>query len=213
MRVVLADDHAMILDGIRSALTAEGGFEVVGATSRGEEVLPLVGRTDPEAVVLDLRMPGMDGLTCLRRLSDRFPAVAVVICSANDDPDQIEAAFRGGARGYVLKSIRAVDFGSAIRQAVEGTACHPAGLPETSDETAAQAAGLTERETEILAAVASGLSNKAIAAELWVTPQTVKFHLTKIYRKLELNNRTEATRWAIANGLDRVRPSDRETPA
>jgi len=203
MRIVIADDHGIVLEGARAALEAEGSFEVVGTTRRGEEVLPLVGRTAPEAVLLDLRMPGMDGLTCLQRLRERFPDIGVVICSVSNDPDQIQAAFKRGACGFVLKSIDPIDLGSAIRQAVEGTAYHAFGLPAIEEDTAARTAGLTDRELEILEAVAQGLSNKAIAAELWVTVQTVKFHLTSLYRKLGVENRTEAARWALAKGLAR----------
>lgn len=203
MRVVIADDHGVVLEGVRASLEADGGFEIVGTTRRGEEVLPLVGRTDPEAVLLDLRMPGMDGLTCLQRIRERFPDIGVVICSVSTDPDQIQAAFKGGACGFVLKSIDPIDLGSAVRQAVEGTAYHAFGLPAIEEDTAARTVGLTDRELEILKAVAQGLSNKAIAAELWVTVQTVKFHLTGLYRKLGVDNRTEAARWALGKGLVR----------
>jgi DNA-binding NarL/FixJ family response regulator len=201
MKVVIADDHALMLAGMRQALEADVGFEVVGEARSGSEVLPLVARLSPDVVVLDLRMPGVDGLGCLQRIREHFPGVKVVICSMSSDPDQIQAAFKRGAAGYILKTINPIDLGSAIRQAVEGTAYHALGLPAMDEETVARAAGLTDREFEIVKAVARGLSNKAIANELWVTVQTVKFHLTSIYRKLRVNNRTEAARWALRKGL------------
>jgi DNA-binding NarL/FixJ family response regulator len=191
-----------MLDGIRTALQLDGGFEIVGEARTGAEVLPLVGRTDPDVVLLDMRMPGIDGLGCLQRIRAAYPAVKVVICSISTDIDQIQAAFKRGASGYVVKTIVPGDLGPAIRQAVDGTAYHALGLPAISEETAARTAGLSDREAEVLKAVASGLSNKAIAAELWVTAQTVKFHLTSIYRKLGISNRTEAARWALSKGLD-----------
>jgi DNA-binding NarL/FixJ family response regulator len=117
------------------------------------------------------------------------------------EPEQIQAAFKRGACGYVLKSIDANDLTSAIRQAVDGTAYHAFGLPALDEDTSARLAGLTEREIEIVKAVARGLSSQAIGKELWVTEQTVKFHLTNIYRKLNVSNRTEAARWAFSQGF------------
>jgi DNA-binding NarL/FixJ family response regulator len=190
-----------MLAGARRALELDGGFEVVGEARTGSQVLPLVGRTAPDAVLLDLRMPGVDGLGCLQRIREEHPDVKVVMCSMSADPDQIQGAFKRGACGYVLKTINPIDLGSAIRQAVEGTAYHALGLPAMDEETVARSAGLTEREVEIVKAVSRGLSNKAIAAELWITVQTVKFHLTSIYRKLGISNRTEAANWALRTGL------------
>jgi DNA-binding NarL/FixJ family response regulator len=201
VRILLADDHGLMLAGARRALELDGGFEVVGEARTGSQVLPLVGRTEPDAVLLDLRMPGVDGLGCLQRIREEHPDVKVVMCSVSADPDQIQGAFKRGACGYVLKTINPIDLGSAIRQAVEGTAYHALGLPAMDEETVARSAGLTEREVEIVKAVSRGLSNKAIAAELWITVQTVKFHLTSIYRKLGISNRTEAANWALSKGL------------
>jgi DNA-binding NarL/FixJ family response regulator len=201
MKIVLADDHGLMLAGARAALELEDGFEIVGEARTGSEVLPLVGRTTPDVVLLDLRMPGMDGHDCLQRIRDRHPEVKVVICSMSSDPDQIQSAFMRGACGYVLKTIDPIDLGSAIRQAVNGTAFHALGLPAMDSEAVARTAGLTEREFEVVHAVSRGLSNQAIAKELWVTVQTVKFHLTSIYRKLGVSNRTQAAGWALGKGL------------
>jgi DNA-binding NarL/FixJ family response regulator len=201
MRIVLADDHGLMLAGARFTLEADG-FDVVGEAHSGPQVLPLVARTNPEVVLLDLRMPGIDGLECLSRIRDRHPDVKVVMCSMSNDADQIQGAFRRGACGYILKTIDPIDLGSAIRQAVYGTAFHALGLPAMNEESAANAAGLTDREVEILKAISSGRSNKAVAAELWVTVQTVKFHLTSIFRKLGVSNRTEAADWAHEKGLN-----------
>ena len=131
----------------------------------------------------------------------RYPAVIVVVLSAFANPEQIQAALARGASGYIVKSINPLDLPSAIRQAVEGTVYHALGMPEVSEVAMARAAGLTERELTIIKSVARGLSNQAIGKELWVTEQTVKFHLTNIYRKLGVANRTEAARWAYAKGF------------
>ncbi len=146
-------------------------------------------------------MPKMDGLACLSLLRKRFPKVKAVVLSVFSDPEHIQAALKSGACGYIVKSIDPRDLASALRQAMEGTVFHALGMPEGDGQQAARGAGLTEREIVILQAVARGLSNRAIGRELWVTEQTVKFHLTNIYRKLDVSNRTEAARCAYRLGL------------
>jgi DNA-binding NarL/FixJ family response regulator len=202
MRVLIADDHPLILAGIKHALEEADGFDVVAETNNGSQVLPLVSQTKPDLALLDMRMPGMDGLTCLDRIRARHPEVKVVILSVSTDPDVIQDVLNRGASAYIVKSVNPVDVPSALRQALEGSVFNAIGLPEKQvADDAAKAAGLTERETSILKALARGLSNDAIGKELWVAEQTVKFHLTNIYRKLGVSNRTEATRYAYEHGL------------
>jgi DNA-binding NarL/FixJ family response regulator len=202
VRILLADDHGLMLAGARHALVADGGFDVVGEAGTGPEVLPLVKQVAPDVVLLDLRMPGIDGLGCLQRIRSAYPNVKVVMCSMSSDLDHIEGAFKRGACGYILKAIEPRDLGSAIRQAIEGTAYHAFGLPAMDADTGGRTAGLSDRELEVVKLVSRGLSNKAIAEDLWVTVQTVKFHLTSIYRKLGISNRTEAASWAHRKGLN-----------
>jgi DNA-binding NarL/FixJ family response regulator len=202
MRVLIADDHPLILAGIKRALESADGFEVVAEANSGSQVLPLISQTDPDLALLDLRMPEMDGLTCLDRIRKQHPKVKVVILSVSTDPEVVQTVLNHGAAAYVVKSVNPIDLSSALRQALEGTVFSAVGLPEkTAQEDAVKAAGLTERETTILKALARGLSNEAIGKELWVAEQTVKFHLTNIYRKLEVSNRTEAARYAYEHGL------------
>jgi DNA-binding NarL/FixJ family response regulator len=201
MKLLIADDHPLVVEGVRQVLEREPAFEIVGSASSGSEVLPLIGRLNPDVVLLDLRMPGIDGFGCLDRIRANHPKVKVVVLSMLGDPEQIQTAFKRGACGFVIKNIDPSDLASAIRQAVEGTAYHAQGLPGLNDNSVARAAGLTEREVTIMKAVALGLSNQAIGKELWVTEQTVKFHLTNVYRKIGVTNRTEAARWAFAHGL------------
>jgi DNA-binding NarL/FixJ family response regulator len=201
LRVVIADDHRLILDGIKRALEEDGGFDVVGEANTGERVLPVVARTNPDLVVLDLRMPGMDGLNCLDQIRKRHPVVKVVVLSVSTDEKLIENVLKRGASAYIVKSVNPVDLPGALRQAVEGTVFSAIGLPDTTTAGAAKAAGLTDRETVILGALARGLSNEQIGKELWVAEQTVKFHLTNVYRKLGVANRTEAARYAYQQGL------------
>ena len=202
MRVLIADDHPLILAGIKQALEADRGFEVVAETQVGSQVLPLVSQTRPDLALLDMRMPEMDGLTCLDRIREQHPKVKVVILSVSTDPELIQNVLNRGASAYIVKSVNLQDLPSALRQALEGTVYSAVGLPEkVVEDEAAKAVGLTERETTILKALARGLSNEAIGKELWVAEQTVKFHLTNIYRKLEVSNRTEAARYAYEHGL------------
>lgn len=200
MRVVIADDHRLVLDGIKRALEADGGFEIVGETQSGTQVLPLVSRTSPDLVLLDVRMPHMDGLACLDEIKRRHSAVKVVMLSASSNPELVDAALRRGASAYVIKTVNPDDLPATLRQALEGNV-HTAIGGDTDDRPTAKALGLTERELTILGALARGLSNDEIAKEFWVAPQTVKFHLTNIYRKLGVKNRTEATRIAYQHGL------------
>jgi DNA-binding NarL/FixJ family response regulator len=201
-RVLIADDHPLILAGIKRALEESDGFEVVAEARVGSQVLPLVSQTKPDLALLDLRMPEMDGLTCLDRIRKEHPQVKVVILSVSTDPEVVQTVLNHGASAYVVKSVNPIDLSSALRQALDGTVFSAVGLPEkTAQDDAVKAAGLTERETTILKALARGLSNEAIGKELWVAQQTVKFHLTNIYRKLDVKNRTEAARYAYEHGL------------
>jgi DNA-binding NarL/FixJ family response regulator len=200
-KVLIADDHPLMATGIRRVLEEAGEFEIVGEAHLGNEVLPLVARTEPDVVLLDLHITGIDPLGLLERLRVRFPAVKVVTLSTSSNPERIQAALARGASGYIVKTIQPRDLAAAIRQAIHGTVYHAIGMPEMSETAVAKTAGLTERELTIVKAVARGLSNQAIAKELWVTEQTVKFHLTNIYRKLGTANRTEAARWAYEHGL------------
>lgn len=200
-KVLVVDDHPLMVEGIRRALETCDDFEVVGEAHNGTQVLPMIRNTSPDIVLLDLRLPGMDGLTCMARIKQQYPEVKVAVMSVFFDREHIDAALQRGACSYIVKSINPADLPSALRQAVEGTVFHALGLPSDDEGSPARTAGLTERETAILSGVARGLSNQAIGKELWVTEQTVKFHLTNVYRKLGVANRTEAARYAYQHGL------------
>ena len=199
LKIILADDHRLTLDGVRVVLDAEPDIEVVGEAYSGEEVLPLVRATKPDVVLLDLRMPKLDGLACLDILRKNHPSVKVVMFSANTTPAEIASALKRGARAYILKTVNPLDLAAALRQAVEETVY--SAPPRVDVAKADEQSDLTERERMILAAVTRGLPNKAISKELWVTEQTVKFHLSNIYRKLGVPNRTAAVRYAQDHGL------------
>jgi len=200
LKVLLADDHRLTLAGVRRVLDESGDIVVVGEAYSGSEVLPLVRATEPDLVVLDLQMPKLDGLRCLDLIRRHHPRVKVVIFSATSTPAEIGAALRDGASAYVLKTINPLDLPAVIRQAAEGTVYYSAP-PSATAPTAKDTGDLTDRERTILAAVMRGLSNKAISQEFWVTEQTVKFHLSNVYRKLGVPNRTAAARFAQQHGL------------
>lgn len=203
MRVAIADDHRLMLDGIKRALETAPDIEVVGEAMSGDEMLALLPTIEPDVVILDLRMPNGDGLDTLSRIRQDHPGMKVIILSMFEDSEHIDQALQRGADGYVVKSINPLDLPSTIRQVVEGTV-HLRGVATSATPTEDDAAGpkgvsvdvLTERELSILRLVAEGLSNLDIANRLFVTEQTVKFHLSNIYRKLGVSNRTEATRYA-----------------
>jgi DNA-binding NarL/FixJ family response regulator len=201
LRVLIADDHRLIAEGIKRSLEESGDFEVVAEATTGSQILPLIRRTSPEVVLLDLRMPGVDGLTALEQIKRDHPDVKVVILSASSDQQVIQAALAKGASAYVIKSVNPVDLASTLRQVMEENVFHAVGLPAHGQASSASELGLTAREVSILQALARGLSNQAIGKELFVAEQTVKFHLTNIYRKLEATNRTEAVRLAYQRGI------------
>jgi DNA-binding NarL/FixJ family response regulator len=201
MRVLVADDHRLMLEGVRRALDGVDDIEVVGEAQTGSQVLPMVSRTNPDVVLLDLRMPDMNGLACLEAIKQRHSKVKVVVLSAFSDSDHINGAFQRGATAYIVKTVNPVDLPSALRQAVEATVYQGVHVFSGGEADAGEKIGLTERELAMLKALARGLSNQAISREFWVTEQTVKFHLSNIYRKLGVANRTEAARFAYERGL------------
>jgi DNA-binding NarL/FixJ family response regulator len=200
LRVVLADDHRLVLDAVQRSLEKDEGFQVVATTNSGAEVSDLVARHRPDLVLMDLRMPGVDGLQALDQIRARDKEVKVVMLSASERPEEIQSALSRGADGFILKSVDPVDLPAALRQVHAGTVFRP-GMTGNAPASPAQEAGLTEREVTLVQALSRGLSNKQISQELWITEQTVKFHLRNIFRKLEVTSRTAAARWAHENGV------------
>jgi DNA-binding NarL/FixJ family response regulator len=196
MKILITNDQPLLLAGEREVLSRDGDFEIVGVATTGAELMPLIAAGEPDVILLDLRTPGLEGLASVDRIRAAYPSVAVVILSDAGDPVEIHAAVRHGASGVVLTTIDPRDLGTAIRNAVQKTAFH-AIAPPPVDHAAARKLDLSPRELEVLQAAATGLSNRKIAAKLWVTEPTVKFHLTNVYRKLGVTNRTQATRWLL----------------
>ena len=203
LKVLIADDHPLVLQGIRRTLEESEGIEVVGEARSGEELLALVERRNPDLVLLDLRMPKLDGLDCIAELKRSRPDIKTVALSACEDRVSIDAALLAGASAYMVKSVSPMDIPAVLRQAAAGAVYHAPSLPPSRASEPARPAGpvLTPRESAILGAIASGLTTRAISHELWLSEHTVKFHLTNIYRKLGVSNRSAAVRYAFENDL------------
>lgn len=205
LRVLIADDHPLMLAGIRRALERNQNIEIVGEARSGPEVLDLIERRRPQLVLLDLRMPGMTGTECIGQIRTSWPEIKVVVLSAMEDFVSIDAALTAGASAYVVKSVIPSDIASVLRQAANGSVFGGISVPRAlgaspaADE--AQDPVLTGREQTILTAVAAGKTTAAISEDLWVSEHTVKFHLTNIYRKLGVRNRAAAVRYAIEHRL------------
>ena len=201
LKVLIVDDQRLMLDAIRTVLERDEHIDVVGETESGENVVPLIAQTGPDAVLLDVRMPGIDGLDVLRRIRERYASVAVIMLSGIEEPALVRAALEGGASAFVLKHVHPRDLPAAIRQAVHGSIYRPLGLVAPPRESALEEAGLSKRELSILEALETGASNQEIAKRLFLAEQTVKFHLTNVYRKLGVSTRTEAVHAAYERGL------------
>jgi two-component system response regulator DesR len=197
LKLMIADDHRLMLAAIRRVLSERDDIEIVAEAAAGDQVVPLAVKTRPDVVLLDIGMPGMDGIECVKRLRRRLPDVRILMLTAYGDPATIADAEEAGADGYVLKSVAAVDLAETIREAVGSTRFLLAGFPDfgTGDVE------LTEREKAVLQAACEGLSNRQIGRLLWITDQTVRFHLKNVLRKLGAPNRAEAVRIAHERGL------------
>lgn len=208
IRVLLVDDQTLIRQGIAMLLELEPDLEVVGAVGDGRAAIEAVERLHPEVVLMDIRMPGMDGVTATRELSRRFPEVGVIILTTFDDDEYVFEGLKAGARGYLLKDISSEEMAEAVRAVARGEALiQPSIARKVVAEFSRLAVGaspapermapkspnaLTERELDVLKALARGMSNKEIAAALVITEGTVKTHISNILAKLDVRDRTQA---------------------
>lgn len=212
IRILIADDHLIVREGMRLILETEADFECVGEAADGAQALRLAAELQPDVVLMDLRMPVMDGLTAIERLHAEQPRIAVVILTTYNEDDLISRGLRAGARGYLLKDTGREKLFATIRAAARGDllldpdlmarllAYSGVGQPKASS-TGAEEAGLTERELEVLTAAARGATSKEIALRLNITERTVKAHLTNVYTKLGVDSRAGAVTAAVQRGL------------
>jgi DNA-binding NarL/FixJ family response regulator len=200
IKVLLVEDHALMRDAVKLVFEENEDMELVGEVADGRELLPLLKRVDADVILLDVQLPGLDGLACLEALAEHHPDIKTAMLTAVEEPQVIESAFRRGADAYILKSVNPFDLPAAIRQMVDGSVIHRSPSAE-SGAAVPRAAGLSEKEVVVLVELCHGRTNKEIAASLWLSEQTVKFHLRNVYRKLGIKSRTEALRYAYDHDL------------
>jgi DNA-binding NarL/FixJ family response regulator len=209
IRVVLADDHAVVRKGIREFLEQEADITVVAEAADGEQAVALVAEHQPDVAVLDIQMPVASGIEATRRIKARHPGVRILILTAYDDDPYIFALLQAGASGYILKTADSGDLVQAVRAVSQGESpLDPAVTQKMVQQLAtgrplgaqASAEPLTGREVEVLRLVAKGLTNKAIGRALDISDRTVQGHLANIYGKLHASSRTEAVTKALQQG-------------
>lgn len=207
VKVVIADDHEVVRRGLVSLL-AGSEVKIVGEAANGEEALKLVRKLKPDVVLLDIRMPGKDGLTTLEKIRADMPAVRVVMLSTFDNPTYVARAVAAGAHDYILKGASRAEIIAAITGAAAGQLPARAGELRRVATTMANRVAtpdpdipLTQRETQVLRHMALGLSNKEIAQSLTISVETVKEHVQNILRKIAVTDRTQAAVWAVRRGL------------
>ena len=210
IRVVLADDHALVREGIRHVLDADAAIEVVGEAANGADAVTLALQHTPDVVLLDITMPGENGLRAAARLRDVLPSARILMLSMHDNAEYVREGMRIGTHGYLLKDSAGEELRAAIRAVhAGGTFFSPAvvrrltAAPEIPPPPPAQQqlAQLTPRERDVLQGIADGKTNKAIAAELGISRRTVEAHRESLMRKLEIHNVAGLTRFALEVGL------------
>ena len=200
IRVVVADDHAVVRQGLRTFLDLQEDIEVVGEAADGAEALEAVERLSPDVVLIDLVMPGVDGIEAIRELRERAPSVRAIVLSSFIDDEKLFPAVRAGAAGYLLKDVQPQELVEAIRTVHAGGALlHPRVASRLLEELATDP--LTPREREVLSLLGRGMANKVIARELSLSEKTVKAHVSSILAKLGVTDRTQAALYAVRAGL------------
>lgn len=211
IRVVVVDDQQIMREGLVALLELLDDVEVVGDAGNGEQALLLVAERRPDVVLMDLRMPVMDGIEATGRITRDHPEVAVLVLTTYVDGESVDSALRAGARGYLTKDAGRVEIASALRSAVAGQSTFDASVTRRlvaalhgdQPQRRGNPDGLTGREVEVLGLIAQGLNNSEIAAELFIGEATVKTHINNAFAKIGARNRAEAVRYAYREGLSR----------
>jgi DNA-binding NarL/FixJ family response regulator len=215
IRLLLADDHAMVRRGLQVFLATQPDLELVGEAASGQEVLDKAAQLSPDVILMDLNMPILNGIEATKRLKLSQPSVKVIVLTSFSDQDHVLPAIRAGAKGYLLKDVEPEDLVRAIRRVHQGLVeLHPEAASQLMNIMAdpAQEAGdvtgasslseLTKRERDVLRLIASGKSNKEIGEMLFISETTVKTHVTHLLDKLGLSDRTQAAIYAVKHGMD-----------
>jgi DNA-binding NarL/FixJ family response regulator len=210
LSLLVGEDHPLMVDAIKLVLAESTEFEIVGTASSGVDVIALAERSEPDLVLLDVELSDADGIEVLRALQRLGNPPQVVMFSAHEKSGLVDEAFRAGASAFINKRIDPWDLPAALRQAVDPTLFQPLKLNPVAGNGRAESE-LTERELELLEALSGGLTNKEIAQRLWLSEQTVKFHLSSLYRKLGVSSRTEALAATYRRRVDGSRPAEAST--
>lgn len=209
IRVIIADDHAVVREGTRQLLEREDDLEVVGEAGDGEEAIRLATRVRPDVAIIDIAMPRLNGIEATRQIKALLPATAVLILTAYDDDQYIFALLEAGAAGYLLKSVRSRELIDAVRAVHSGeSVLHPVVarkvlkrfVPSAHKVKESRLEQVSEREMQVLKLAAGGMSNKEIAGELSLSVRTVQAHLAHIFNKLQVGSRTEAILYGLKSG-------------
>ena len=201
IRILVVDDHPVVRDGLAAMLNTQSDFEVVGEASDGEEALQRVADSDPDVLLLDLEMPGVDGIETLQRLRERKARARAIVFTVFDTDERIVSAMKAGAKGYLLKGAPRDDVFRAVRVVNEGGSLLEPLIASRFLDSINNPDALTARQKEVLKLIATGLLNKEIADRLYISERTVKFHVSEILAKLGAGNRTEAVAIATQRGL------------
>lgn len=208
IKVLLVDDQGLIRQGLRVLLELEPDLEIVGEAENGEQAINLVAKFQPDVVLLDIRMPIMDGVAATREIQKRFVKTKILVLTTFDDDEYVSAALQNGAMGYLLKDTPSEELAVAIRAVYKGYTQLGPGIvkklltqfsnttPTQSSAVPSSLAELTPREKEVLRLIATGASNREIAQQLYISEGTVKNHVTNILNRLNLRDRTQAAIWA-----------------
>ena len=196
--ILVVDDHPLFRQGVVHSLEMDPGFKVVGETASGEEALGLARQLLPDVVLLDVSMPGWNGIVTAEKIAMACPATVIVMLTGSDDKDKLLAAFKAGARGYVLKGVSAKELAGVVRSAVAGEVyVSPSIAAEmlvslTQGKAPDPLQELTAREREILALIGTGLTNREIGERIFLSEKTIKHYVTNILQKLQVRSRVEA---------------------
>lgn len=209
IKVLLVDDHTVVLKGLSFFLKTQENIELVGEASNGKEALQKAKETNPDVVLMDLSMPEMDGIEATKYIKEDNPSIKVLVLTSFSDQDHVLPVLQAGASGYILKDVEPDQLVEAIRSAYKGNIqLHPdianvlllQGMPKQKNEM--QFESLTSRENEVLKLLAKGMSNKEIGAVLTITEKTVKVHVSNILNKLDVADRTQAALYAVKHGME-----------
>ncbi len=211
MNVMLVDDHEVVLEGLIRILEKQGGIKIVSVARSAEEALEKIGRFPPDVVIVDIQLPGMNGIELIRRIKSQYPDIEAITLTVFDDEQFAKQAIKAGAIGYVIKDAAKEELVKAVRAAAKGESListsvarklieeisEPAGKKKKEEEYE----GLSQRELDVIKLMARGYNNRQIADILFISEHTVKVHIRNIFRKIGVTDRTNAVLWAIERGL------------